>query len=127
MGGVIRRAELLRPEAGQRLRLVATGEEGELARIGSADIAQRVRHRKYSVNGQDVEAAQKRPRFADLTPLYPQDRLTLEVADNPRAKSSRRHHRFSSSGPVRPTQSSLGSGVSPSITNGWTTSSLRFL
>ena len=42
-----------------------------------------------SVNGQDVEAAQKRPRFADLTPLYPQDRLTLEVADNPRAITPR--------------------------------------
>jgi len=42
-----------------------------------------------NVNGQEVEAAQKRPRFADLTPLYPQDRLTLEQADNPRAITSR--------------------------------------
>ena len=42
-----------------------------------------------SVNGQDVEAAQKRPRFADLTPLYPQDRLTLEQADDPKAITSR--------------------------------------
>ena len=38
----------------------------------------------HSVNGQEVEAAQRRPRFADLTPLYPQDRLTLEQSENPR-------------------------------------------
>ena len=34
MRGIVRRAELLRPEAGQRLRLVAAGEEGELLRVG---------------------------------------------------------------------------------------------
>ena len=38
----------------------------------------------HSVNGQETEAAQRRPRFADLTPLYPQDRLTLEQSENPR-------------------------------------------
>jgi len=43
----------------------------------------------HSINGMDPEAAQRRPRFADLTPLYPQDRLTLEQADNPRAITSR--------------------------------------
>ncbi|HET7481911.1 MAG TPA: transcription termination factor Rho [Actinomycetota bacterium] len=37
-----------------------------------------------SINGQEPENAQRRPRFADLTPLYPQDRLTLEQADQPR-------------------------------------------
>ena len=42
-----------------------------------------------SINGMEPEAAQRRPRFADLTPLYPQDRLTLEQADNPRAITSR--------------------------------------
>jgi len=43
----------------------------------------------HSINGMDPESAQRRPRFADLTPLYPQDRLTLEQADNPRAITSR--------------------------------------
>ena len=42
-----------------------------------------------SINGMEPEAAQKRPRFADLTPLYPEQRLTLEQADNPRAITSR--------------------------------------
>ena len=43
----------------------------------------------HSINGMEPEAAQKRPRFADLTPLYPEDRLTLEQGDNPRAITSR--------------------------------------
>ena len=37
MGGEIRRAELARPPAGQRLRLVAAGEEGESLRVGATD------------------------------------------------------------------------------------------
>ena len=41
------------------------------------------------INGMEVEAAQKRPRFADLVPLYPQDRLTLEQADNPKNITAR--------------------------------------
>jgi len=36
------------------------------------------------INGDEPEAAQRRPRFADLTPLYPQDRLTLEQLEQPR-------------------------------------------
>src|SRR5690606_20751164 len=32
-----------------------------------------------SVNGMDVEAAKNRPRFEDLTPLFPDERLRLEV------------------------------------------------
>ena len=43
----------------------------------------------HSINGMEPEHAQKRPRFADLTPLYPQDRMTLEQAENPRAITSR--------------------------------------
>ena len=43
----------------------------------------------HNINGQDTEAAQSRPRFADLTPLYPDDRLTLEQPDNPRAITPR--------------------------------------
>ena len=43
----------------------------------------------HAINGMEPELAQRRPRFADLTPLYPQDRLTLEQADNPRAITSR--------------------------------------
>ncbi|MGI8774454.1 MAG: transcription termination factor Rho [Actinomycetota bacterium] len=36
------------------------------------------------INDQPPEKAQNRPRFADLVPLYPEDRLTLEQAANPR-------------------------------------------
>ena len=43
----------------------------------------------HNINGQDTEAAQNRPRFADLTPLYPDERLTLEQPDNPRAITPR--------------------------------------
>ena len=43
----------------------------------------------HNINGQDTEAAQNRPRFADLTPLYPEERLTLEQPDNPRAITPR--------------------------------------
>ncbi|WP_019200308.1 transcription termination factor Rho [Tsukamurella sp. 1534] len=35
-----------------------------------------------SVNGQDVESAKKRPEFNKLTPLYPNQRLRLETAQN---------------------------------------------
>ncbi len=41
------------------------------------------------INGKDPEEAQRRPRFADLTPLYPEDRLTLEQPDNPRLVTAR--------------------------------------
>ena len=41
------------------------------------------------INGEDPEKAQRRPRFADLTPLYPEDRLTLEQPDNPRLVTAR--------------------------------------
>jgi transcription termination factor Rho len=41
------------------------------------------------INGMEPEAAQSRPRFGDLVPLYPDDRLTLEQADNPRAITAR--------------------------------------
>ncbi len=40
VGGIVRRAELARPPAGQRLALVAAGEEGELARIAPTDAAE---------------------------------------------------------------------------------------
>ncbi|MGH2729731.1 MAG: transcription termination factor Rho [Actinomycetota bacterium] len=43
----------------------------------------------HSINGMEPEQVQNRPRFADLTPLYPQDRLTLESADNPKAITAR--------------------------------------
>ncbi|CAN5770954.1 hypothetical protein BH18ACT15_BH18ACT15_13210 [soil metagenome] len=36
------------------------------------------------INGLEPEQAQGRKRFADLTPLYPHDRLTLEQLDLPR-------------------------------------------
>lgn len=43
----------------------------------------------HKINGMEPEAALGRPRFADLTPLYPQDRLTLEQPDNPRSITPR--------------------------------------
>ena len=43
----------------------------------------------HQINGKEPEAAQHRPRFADLTPLYPEDRLTLETAENPKAITAR--------------------------------------
>ena len=42
-----------------------------------------------SINGRPPEEVQQRVRFADLTPLYPQERLTLEQPDNPRAITPR--------------------------------------
>ena len=41
------------------------------------------------VNGGEPAAVQGRPRFADLTPLYPEVRLTLETDDNPRGITAR--------------------------------------
>jgi transcription termination factor Rho len=38
----------------------------------------------HSINGVEPEAVSRRPRFADLTPLYPQQRLTLEQPENTR-------------------------------------------
>src|SRR5438552_1967361 len=45
--GPVRRAELLRPEAGQRLHLVAPGEERELGRVRRADFRE--------APGEDIE------------------------------------------------------------------------
>ena len=43
----------------------------------------------HEINGKDPAEAQSRPRFADLTPLYPEDRLTLETAENPKHITAR--------------------------------------
>jgi transcription termination factor Rho len=43
----------------------------------------------HSVNGGDPETAQNRPRFGDLVPLYPEDRLTLEQPEDPRQITAR--------------------------------------
>ena len=42
-----------------------------------------------SVNGGDAEAAKKRPRFEDLTALFPDQRLTLEDPDDPTNMTAR--------------------------------------
>ena len=42
-----------------------------------------------TVNGKSPEEVQHRVRFADLTPLYPEQRLTLEQPDNPRSITPR--------------------------------------
>ena len=41
------------------------------------------------INGVEPEKAQHRKRFADLTPLYPEERLTLEELENPRHITAR--------------------------------------
>ncbi len=50
---------------------------------GSTDGSRRARYRPFAsldtVNGTDPASARARPAFADLTPLYPQDRLRLET------------------------------------------------
>ena len=40
--------------------------------------------RIHQINGLEPEAVTRRPRFADLTPLYPEERLTLEGGDGTR-------------------------------------------
>src|SRR3546814_5876027 len=42
-----------------------------------------------SVNGVDPEEARNRSRFEDLTPLFPDEKLTLERADDPTNMTSR--------------------------------------
>ncbi len=42
-----------------------------------------------AVNGQDPEAARRRPRFEDLTPLFPDERLRLEQAGDPANMTAR--------------------------------------
>ncbi|MGH9110934.1 MAG: transcription termination factor Rho [Acidimicrobiales bacterium] len=41
------------------------------------------------VNGKDPEEARKRRRFEDLTPLFPDDKLSLETADDPANMTAR--------------------------------------
>ena len=41
------------------------------------------------VNGQDPEAARRRPRFEDLTPLFPDEKLKLESASDPTNMTAR--------------------------------------
>jgi transcription termination factor Rho len=43
----------------------------------------------HKINDLEPDQVQRRPRFGDLTPLYPQDRMTLENHENPRAITSR--------------------------------------
>jgi len=43
----------------------------------------------HKINGQDPDRTHNRPRFGDLTPLYPQDRLMLENSEDPRAVTAR--------------------------------------
>ena len=41
------------------------------------------------VNGQDPEASRRRPRFEDLTPLFPDERLRLESSSDPTNMTAR--------------------------------------
>jgi transcription termination factor Rho len=45
--------------------------------------------RIHSINGLEPEAVARRPRFSDLTPLYPEKRLTLEGSDGTRPITAR--------------------------------------
>ncbi len=68
---VVGRAELAREQAGKGLHLVAAGEEGELLRVGGADLRQAL--------GQDLEGALPRDRLelagAARTAGFAQERL----------------------------------------------------
>ena len=43
----------------------------------------------HEINGADPELARSRPRFEDLTPVHPSERLTLEVAGDPSGTTAR--------------------------------------
>jgi transcription termination factor Rho len=43
----------------------------------------------HKINGSEPDRTQSRPRFGDLTPLYPEDRLMLEHPEDPRAVTAR--------------------------------------
>ena len=43
----------------------------------------------HNINNVEPDGVQTRPRFGDLTPLYPQDRLTLENTEDPKATTAR--------------------------------------
>src|SRR5262245_35585565 len=73
MRGVVGRAELLGPPAGQRLALIATGEEGKLARIAPPDVA--------------------KPLGRDRQRLVPADRLELPGATRAYPQQGRRQPR----------------------------------
>ncbi len=45
--------------------------------------------RVHAVNGADPEEARKRPKFGSLTPLFPDERLRLEVEDDPNHLTAR--------------------------------------
>lgn len=42
-----------------------------------------------TINGQDVAKVSKRPNFDDLVPIYPDERIRLELASNPREYATR--------------------------------------
>ena len=43
----------------------------------------------YKINGGDPEKAKSRPRFEDLTPLFPDEKLSLESSDDPMNMTAR--------------------------------------
>ncbi len=43
----------------------------------------------HSINDVEPDGVQSRPRFGDLTPLYPEDRLTLENTEDTKATTAR--------------------------------------
>ena len=43
----------------------------------------------YKINGGDPEKAKSRPRFEDLTPLFPDEKLSLESAEDPTNMTAR--------------------------------------
>jgi hypothetical protein len=82
--GIVDRAELLRPPAGQRLRLVAAGEEGELVRIGLADGAEPLRRERQRLVPFDF-AELAGPAFADSQQRLGQARGRIVLHDPGRA------------------------------------------
>ncbi len=81
VGGVVRRAELLRPPAGQRLALVAPGEEGELARVVAADPRQPLGRRRQRLLPLDLLELARAARADALQGLcQPRRRVVLHDA-----------------------------------------------
>ena len=84
MGGMVGGAELARPPAGQRLALVASGEEGELARVAAPDGAQPIRRGRHRLVPFDllIFAAAARP---DPAQRFPQPGRRIVIHDPGRA------------------------------------------
>ena len=83
VGGVVGRAELAREQAGEGLHLVAPGEQGELLRVGGADLGQALGQQGESLlpaDGLEFSAAALRARLAQQGACEARRRILLHDA-----------------------------------------------